>query len=126
MNFKSFLIQISLITTLTVSALTQNEQLLNIYIALIWLISMFSLIVLPCLVWALIDDTRKIPFQTLEKIKTALIKNKFNKSISLLINVASLVLIAYSGWIVTAIFYATSILLSNLLLKLINEIINNH
>ena len=87
---------------------------------------MFSLIVLPCLVWALIDDTRKIPFQTLEKIKTALIKNKFNKSISLLINVASLVLIAYSGWIVTAIFYATSILLSNLLLKLINEIINNH
>ena len=126
MNFKSFLIQISLITTLTVSVLTQNEQLLNIYIALIWLISMFSLIVLPCLVWALIDDTRKIPSQTLEKIKTALIKNKFNKSISLLINVASLVLIAYSGWIVTAIFYATSILLSNLLLKLINEIINNH
>lgn len=126
MNFKSFLIQISLITTLTVSVLTQNEQLLNIYIALIWLISMFSLIVLPCLVWALIDDTRKIPSQTLEKIKTALIKNNFNKSISLLINVASLVLIAYSGWIVTAIFYATSILLSNLLLKLINEIINNH
>lgn len=126
MNFKSFLIQISLITTLTVSVLTQNEQLLNIYIALIWLISMFSLIVLLCLVWALIDDTRKIPSQTLEKIKTALIKNKFNKSISLLINVASLVLIAYSGWIVTAIFYATSILLSNLLLKLINEIINNH
>lgn len=126
MNFKSLLIQISPITILIVSVLTQNEQLLNIYIAVIWLISMFSLIVLPCLVWALIDDTRKIPSQTLEKIKTALIKNKFNKSISLLINVASLVLIAYSGWIVTAIFYATSILLSNLLLKLINEIINNH
>ncbi|MCX8581590.1 hypothetical protein J3U18_07790 [Gilliamella sp. B3482] len=126
MNFKSLLIQISPITILIVSVLTQNEQLLNIYIALIWLISMFSLIVLPCLVWALIDDTRKTPSQTLEKIKTALIKNKFNKSISLLINVASLVLIAYSGWIVTAIFYATSILLSNLLLKLINEIINNH
>lgn len=126
MNFKSLLIQISPITILIVSVLTQNEQLLNIYIALIWLISMFSLIVLPCLVWALIDDTRKIPSQTLEKSKTALIKNKFNKSISLLINVASLVLIAYSGWIVTAIFYATSILLSNLLLKLINEIINNH
>lgn len=126
MNFKSLLIQISPITILIVSVLTQNEQLLNIYIAVIWLISMFSLIVLPCLVWALIDDTRKILPQTLEKSKTALIKNKFNKSISLLINVASLVFIAYSGWIVTAIFYATSILLSNLLLKLINEIINNH
>ena len=126
MNFKSFLIQISLITTLTFIVINHNEKLLKIYIALIWLISMFSLIVLLCLVWALIDDTRKIPSQTLEKIKTALIKNKFNKSISLLINVASLVLIAYSGWIVTAIFYATSILLSNLLLKLINEIINNH
>lgn len=126
MNFKSLLIQVSPITILIVSVLTQNEQLLNIYIAVIWLMSMFSLIVLPCLVWALIDDTRKILPQKLEKSKTALIKNKFNKSISLLINVASLVLIAYSGWIVTAIFYATSILLSNLLLKLINEIINNH
>lgn len=125
MNFKTLLTQISLITILIVGVLTKNEQLINIYIVAIWLISIFSLIMLLWLFWALVDDMHKISPQMLEKIKTALMKNGFNKTINLLINAASIVLIAYSGWIVTAVFYATSLLISNLLIKLIKEIINN-
>ena len=125
MNFKTLLTQISLIAILIVGVLTKNEQLINIYIVAIWLISIFSLIILLWLFWALVDDMHKTSPQTLEKIKTALMKNEFNKTINLLINVASIVLIAYSGWIVTAVFYATSLLISNLLIKLIKEIINN-
>lgn len=124
MSFKSLLIRISLITILIVGVLTHNEQLLNIYIVVIWLTSIFSLIALLWLLWALVGGMYKTNSQTLEKIKTALIKNGFNKTISLLINVASIVLIAYSGWIITAVFYATSLLISNLLIKLIKEIIN--
>lgn len=124
MSFKSLLIRISLIAILIVGVLTHNEQLLNIYIVVIWLTSIFSLIALLWLLWALVGGMHKANPQTLEKIKTALMKNGFNKTISLLINVASIVLIAYSGWIVTAVFYATSLLISNLLIKLIKEIIN--
>lgn len=124
MNFKSLLIRISLITILIIGVLTHNKQLLNIYIVAIWLTSIFSLIALLWLLWALVGCMHKTNPQTLEKIKTALMKNGFNKTISLLINVASIVLIAYSGWIVTAVFYAITCLLSNFLLRISKEIID--
>lgn len=124
MSFKSLLIRISLITILIVGVLTHNEQLLNIYIVAIWLTSIFSLIALLWLLWAFVGSMHKTNHQTLEKIKTALMKNGFNKTINLLINVASIVLIAYSGWIITSVFYATSLLISNFLIKIFKEIID--
>lgn len=126
MSFKSLLIRISLITILIVGVLTHNEQLLNIYIVVIWLLFVVSLALLSWLALTLLDNISKIKQEQLEKIKQALFGNgnKLHKTISLLINVFSIVLIAYSGWIVTAVFYAITCLLSNLLLKISKEIID--
>ena len=126
MSFKSLLIQISLIAILIVGVITHNEQLLNIYIVAIWLISIFSPILLSWLTLVLISNNSKIKPEQSEKIKQALFRNgnKLRKTTNMLINVSSIVLIAYSGWTVTAVFYAISHLLSNFLIKISKEIID--
>lgn len=126
MNFKTLLIQVSFII-LIVGVLTHNEQLLNVYIVVIWLLSVVSLDLLSWLVLTLLDNISKIKQEQLEKIKQALFgnSNKLRKTISLLINAFSIVLISYSGWTVTAVFYAIGYLLSNFLLKISKEIIDN-
>lgn len=126
MSFKSLLIQISLIAILIVGVITHNEKLLNIYIVAIWLIAIFSLILLSLLTLILTSNNSEIKPEQSEKIKQTPFRNgnKLRKTTNILINVSSIVLIAYSGWTVTAVFYAISYLLSNFLIKISKEIID--
>lgn len=104
MIIQNFFVQSVLFLGLCLCVLTQNESLMNVCAVAVWSLLVLAIIVTGCL-FLLVIDTNKLNQNQISKIVKSLKISKSKGIINLLVNILSVVLLAYLGWLFTAVVY---------------------
>lgn len=115
MIIKNLFVQPSLFLWLCLCVLTRNESLMNVYVVTVWVLFIFAIAVNGCLVLLVLDTNKLNPNQIAKIVKSSQI-GKSKRIINLLANIFSIALLAYFGWLFTAVFYALGLLIIKFLM----------
>lgn len=115
MIIKNLFVQPALFLWLCLCVLTRNESLMNVYVVTVWVLFIFAIAVNGCLVLLVLDPNKLNPNQIAKIVKSSQI-GKSKRIINLLANIFSIALLAYFGWLFTAVFYALGLLIIKFLM----------
>lgn len=110
MIIRNLFVQSVLFLWLCLCVLTRNESLMNVYVVTVWVLFIFAIAVNGCLVLLVLDANKLNPNQITKIVKSLQI-SKSKKIINLLVNIFSIVLLAYFGWLFIAAFYFLGLLI---------------
>lgn len=121
MKLKPCILPLILFAILLASIITQNNYLANIAMVMAWLkIILFVVMSILVFVGYAMSLTSKSTDDWVKQEKT----HRFSQTLSVLIHVASMLLMASMGWIVTSIVYAIVYAFLMLLVAVIRAISN--
>lgn len=118
LNNKSILISLLLLAMLAFSVITNNSKLLNIYIVIAWILILMTMTLSIMIKW-IVSNRYLLKDCQLDWTKKTL--NQKRNPLYLFNWIATVGLLAYSGWIITAIVYAIAILIAKLLLSIAKD-----
>ena len=121
MKYKQFIIPILLFLSLFACTLIENKQFINIIMTLFWLYELSTLFLCTAIYLYCFGDFDK---KVKNKIANALGNISTRNNYLNVINISSLVLIAFNGWIVTTIVFIVIFMFSRFLVYCAKDKLN--
>lgn len=113
MKFKQYIIPILLFLFLFTCTVIENRQFMNIAIALCWLYALCNLFLCTAIyLYCFGDFDEKVKNKIANALGNMSTRNKYLN----VVNISSLVLIAFNGWIMTTIVFIVTFMFSRFLI----------